>query len=166
MKRLKGEENVEIRVEDSKRLRPYELLANAIVEQAAKDWLSARKGEDRSGEETRGFYTERRLEIERFFRSKRFAIYTKLNPDYLLEQLEKYHREKGEKEMRRYEYEIRIDATIKRGEIDGINKDDAYNKARNIAYRLSGYGETGFLESVIVRPVKKVRAVDGKDKKN
>jgi hypothetical protein len=129
MKRLKRRENVEIRVEDKKRLRPYELLANAIIEQAAKDWLSARKGEELSEEEDKKLYTDRRLEIERFFRSKRFAIYTNLNPDYLIEQLEKLSSRKRRKYMRRYEYEIRIDATIKRGEIEGINMDEAYKKS-------------------------------------
>lgn len=94
MKRLKGVENMDIRVEDSDRLRPYELLANAIVEQAAKDWLWERRCETLYPVEEKRKHIKERRKIERFFRSERFKIYTKLNPEYLLEQLEKLHRER------------------------------------------------------------------------
>ena len=57
-------------------IKNYENLANAIIEQAVKDY---RLTDD-----------ERELqEIERFFRSRWFGVLSKVDPEYLIRQLRK-----------------------------------------------------------------------------
>ena len=55
---------------------PYQALANAIIEQAVKDY--------------RRTNNERELqEIERFFHSNWFGTLSKIDPEYLIRQLRK-----------------------------------------------------------------------------
>ena len=66
-------------------LDPYEELANAIVEQAAKDYREMRRklGKNPNDMTARGQMGE----VVRFFHSRWFGILTDANPDYILEQL-------------------------------------------------------------------------------
>lgn len=66
-------------------LDPYEELANAIVEQAAKDYREMRRKLKRNPNDmvARGQMGE----VVRFFHSRWFGILTDANPDYILEQL-------------------------------------------------------------------------------
>ena len=57
-------------------MNPYQALANAIIEQAVKDYRLTNN--------------EREIqEIERFFRSKWFGTLSKIDPEYLIRQLRK-----------------------------------------------------------------------------
>jgi thiaminase len=75
--------------------RIYTDLANAIVAQAAEDYRKALKGIS---------YDHRKSpekiikEILRFFRSEWFRTLTKVDADYLIEQLNKEHKENVKKE--------------------------------------------------------------------
>ena len=71
-------------------LDPYEELANAIVEQAAKDYREMyRKLRKNPNDMTaRGQMGE----VVRFFHSRWFGILTDANPDYILEQLKEENR--------------------------------------------------------------------------
>ena len=64
----------------------YEILANAIVEQAAKDyrWARAALGKDAAKVAAAAM----RSETERFFRSAWFGQLTSINGEWLLQQLE------------------------------------------------------------------------------
>lgn len=66
-------------------LDPYEELANAIVEQAAKDYREIRRKLRKNPNDmtARGQMGE----VVRFFHSRWFGILTDANPDYILEQL-------------------------------------------------------------------------------
>ena len=66
-------------------LDPYEELANAIVEQAAKDYREMRRKLRKSPNDmtARGQMGE----VVKFFHSRWFGILTDANPDYILEQL-------------------------------------------------------------------------------
>lgn len=66
-------------------LDPYEELANAIVEQAAKDYREMRRKLRKNPNDmtARGQMGE----VVRFFHSRWFGILTDANPDYILEQL-------------------------------------------------------------------------------
>lgn len=63
----------------------YEILANAIVEQAAKDWW-ARTTLGKDAENVAA--TAMRSETERFFRSAWFGQLTSIDGEWLLEKLE------------------------------------------------------------------------------
>ena len=66
-------------------LDPYEELANAIVEQAAKDYREMRRKLKKNPNDmvVRGQMGE----VVKFFHSRWFGILTDANPDYILEQL-------------------------------------------------------------------------------
>ena len=64
----------------------YEILANAIVEQAAKDYRWARAALGKDPENVAA--TAMRSETERFFRSAWFGQLTSLDGEWLLEKLE------------------------------------------------------------------------------
>lgn len=66
-------------------LDPYEELANAIVEQAAKDYREMRRKLKKNPRDmtARGQMGE----VVKFFHSRWFGILTDANPDYILEQL-------------------------------------------------------------------------------
>lgn len=66
-------------------LDPYEELANAIVEQAAKDYREMRRKLRKNPNDmtARGQMGE----VVKFFHSRWFGILTDANPDYILEQL-------------------------------------------------------------------------------
>lgn len=53
--------------------------------------------------------------------------------------------------MRKYDARIYYNATIKFEVIEAKNLQEANDKAFKIAYALTGYGEKGFLENVIVK---------------
>ena len=64
----------------------YEILANAIVEQAAKDYRWARTTLAKDAGNVAA--TAMRSETERFFRSAWFGQLTSINGEWLLQQLE------------------------------------------------------------------------------
>ena len=66
-------------------LDPYEELANASVEQAAKDYREMRRKLKKNPNDmtARGQMGE----VVKFFHSRWFGILTDANPDYILEQL-------------------------------------------------------------------------------
>ena len=64
----------------------YEILANAIVEQAAKDYRWARVTLAKGAENVAA--TAMRSETERFFRSAWFGQLTRIDGEWLLQQLE------------------------------------------------------------------------------
>ena len=64
----------------------YEILANAIVEQAAKDYRWARTALAKDAENVAA--AEMRSETERFFRSAWFGQLTSIDGEWLLEKLE------------------------------------------------------------------------------
>ena len=69
---------------------PYEELANAIVEQAAKDYREMRRKIRKNPTDmtARGQMGE----VVKFFHSRWFGILTDANPDYILEQLKEENR--------------------------------------------------------------------------
>ena len=64
----------------------YEILANAIVEQAAKDYRWARTALGKDSENVAA--AAMRSETERFFHSAWFGQLTSINGEWLLQQLE------------------------------------------------------------------------------
>ena len=71
-------------------LDPYEELANAIVEQAAKDYREMRRKLRKNPNDmtARGQMGE----VVKFFHSRWFGILTDANPDFILEQLKEENR--------------------------------------------------------------------------
>ena len=67
-------------------IRAYENLANAIVEQAVKDYRQARAKLAKDAEDVMAL--KMRRETERFFRSAWFGQLTALDGELLLEKLE------------------------------------------------------------------------------
>ncbi len=65
----------------------YQALANAIVEQAAKDYLAALKVLRRHPDSKTAM--EEALELEQFFHSGWYSILTNVDPDYLISKLRK-----------------------------------------------------------------------------
>lgn len=68
-------------------LEPYEALGNAVVVQATKDYRDAVKKLSRGKKNTMAESTK--AECERFFKSGYFNIFTSLDGNVLLSQLEK-----------------------------------------------------------------------------
>ena len=66
----------------------YQELANAIVLQAVKDYRMTENQQDLDS-------------LERFFRSEWFAVLTTLDPDFLIQQLQKEKATKDKMKMRR-----------------------------------------------------------------
>lgn len=64
---------------------PYQRLANAIVEQAAKDYRSALKALARDSDNA--YIQDEVKSIERFFRSRLYGILTNVDGDYLIDKL-------------------------------------------------------------------------------
>lgn len=65
----------------------YQELANAIVEQAAKDYRAALKTLWRHPDSKAA--TQTTMEVERFFNSPWYAALTDIDPDYLIDRLRK-----------------------------------------------------------------------------
>jgi hypothetical protein len=64
---------------------PYINLANAIVKEAAKEYVSAlRKLKRNRGNQAA---MKEAMELEQFFYSQDFALLTSLDPDYLIQKL-------------------------------------------------------------------------------
>lgn len=68
-------------------MNPYEALGNAVVLQAVKDYRDAVKKLSRGKKNTTAESTK--AECERFFKSGYFNIFTSLDGNVLLSQLEK-----------------------------------------------------------------------------
>lgn len=64
---------------------PYQRLANAIVEQAAKDYRSALKALARDSDNS--YIQDEVKSLERFFRSRWYGILTNVDGDYLIDKL-------------------------------------------------------------------------------
>ena len=64
---------------------PYHRLANAIVEQAAKDYRSALKALARDSDNA--YIQDEVKSLERFFRSRWYGILTNVDGEYLMERL-------------------------------------------------------------------------------
>ena len=64
---------------------PYENLANAIVAQAARDYLAAlKKLKKNPGNRTA---MDDAMRLEKFFRSGWYGVLTSVDPDYLIRKL-------------------------------------------------------------------------------
>lgn len=74
---------------------PYQLLANAIIQQAVKDYNTALKGHDVDGMNSDDVI----IECKTFFHSEYFYILTELNPDIIIE---KYVKERKSNESQTY----------------------------------------------------------------
>ena len=66
-------------------MKPYHRLANAIVEQAAKDYRSALKALARDSDNA--YIQDEVKSLERFFRSRWYGILTNVDGEYLMERL-------------------------------------------------------------------------------
>lgn len=76
----------------------YNDLANAVIEQAANDYRRALDGKGLSVDGKCPIPPEDVIkEVERFFRSQYFRMLTKVNGEYLLDQLNREHEEKVRK---------------------------------------------------------------------
>ena len=64
---------------------PYQRLANAIVEQAAKDYRSALKALARDSDNA--YIQDEVKSLGRFFRSRWYGILTNVDGDYLIDKL-------------------------------------------------------------------------------
>ncbi len=65
----------------------YQALANAIIEQAVKDYKDALSRLKRHPDSKAAM--EEAMEIERFFHSPWFGVLTQIDPDYLIRRLRK-----------------------------------------------------------------------------
>ena len=65
----------------------YQALANAIVEQAVKDYRVALKILQRHPDSKAVMQTA--MEVEQFFHSPWYATLTDINPDYLIDRMRK-----------------------------------------------------------------------------
>ena len=65
----------------------YQALANAIIEQAAKDYRDAVRRLKRYQDSKAAMETA--MEVERFFHSDWYATLTDIDPDYLINRLRK-----------------------------------------------------------------------------
>jgi len=68
-------------------LDPYEALANAIIQQAAKDYMDALRKLKRNPKHRESLATAK--ECEEFFRSDWFHALTKVDSEYLLQRMQK-----------------------------------------------------------------------------
>lgn len=75
--------------------RAYTDLANGIVKQAVDDYRSALKGNLVDGKPPEEVIPK----IEKFFRSDWYRMLTKVDPEYLIEQLRKEHLENTREEQ-------------------------------------------------------------------
>lgn len=74
----------------------YHNLGNAIIVQAAKDYRGALDGKTYHSNQTPSSIIK---EVERFFHSSWYRELTKLDGDFLIEQLRREHNEKVRKEQ-------------------------------------------------------------------
>lgn len=65
---------------------PYQNLANAIVELAAKDYRKALKRLSKYPHDREGLYMKE--ECERFFRSRWYGLLTGIDPEFLINKLQ------------------------------------------------------------------------------
>lgn len=75
----------------------FKEIANGIIAQAADDYRNALDGRGYENR-TAGYVVK---EIERFFRSSYFRILTKVDGEYLIEQIRKEHEDKIAKEVKK-----------------------------------------------------------------
>ena len=74
---------------------PEQAVANAIVVQAAEDYRNALRGKSYCKKLTPEAVIK---EVENFFRSNWYRLFTKVDADYLLEKLRKEHLERSRNE--------------------------------------------------------------------
>lgn len=74
---------------------PYQGLANGIILQAVADYRNALDGFGYDNRPPKAVIKE----CEKFFRSSRYQMLTKVKGEYLIEQLKKEHKEKQKKEQ-------------------------------------------------------------------
>lgn len=79
---------------------PYENLANAIVIQAAEDYMSALKRlrKNRSNDAA----MQEALQLERFFHSGWFGVLTSVDPDFLIRELRKPANNKSRGDLKKF----------------------------------------------------------------
>ncbi len=65
----------------------YHALANAIIEQAAKDYMAALRV--LKNDPDRKTAMQKKVECEKFFKSRWFHDLTEMDPDYLIRNLRK-----------------------------------------------------------------------------
>ncbi len=65
----------------------YQALANAIIEQAVKDYLAALKILRRHPDSKAAMASA--MEVEKFFHSRWYTTLTDIDPDYLIDRLRK-----------------------------------------------------------------------------
>ena len=65
----------------------YQALANAVIEQAAKDYRDAIHRLKRYPDSKAAMATA--MEVERFFHSSWYGVLTQVDPDYLIDRLRK-----------------------------------------------------------------------------
>jgi hypothetical protein len=75
-----GKEEAKMNIDDA-----HENLANAIVEQAVKDYRIAKKKGDSS----------KIASLRRFFRSEWFGVLTMVDPEWLISKLEREFKKRG-----------------------------------------------------------------------
>lgn len=68
----------------------YQNLANAVVKQAVDDYRKALRGVGYNGRKPERIMKE----VEEFFLSPRFELFTKIKGEYLIDRLKKEHEEK------------------------------------------------------------------------
>lgn len=66
-------------------MNPYENLANAIVAQAAQDYLKALKKLKKNPRNKTAM--DEAMELEKFFHSGWYGVLTSVDPDYLIQKL-------------------------------------------------------------------------------
>lgn len=71
---------------EAAQIEPFQRLANAVVEQAARDYCEARKKLKAKPEDV--VAAANASELERFFHSREFAVLTNLDADVLLAALQ------------------------------------------------------------------------------
>lgn len=70
------------------RIEPCQELANAVVAQAAKDYLSKLRLLKCHPEDAKA--KQETMELERFFHSNWYGMLTDVDPDYLISRLKKF----------------------------------------------------------------------------
>ena len=143
-----------------KQIEPYELLANAIIEQAVDDYRASRDGrvytvseEDQlnmTQDEVNKRIMAQKKELARFFNSEWCSMLTRVNPDWMFEKLRKEHHRPW-KPSRKY---VKINANRLKQEIEKQNL--SYNKLEKLTGIKGEYIFRIFRGKVII-PLKRLK---------
>lgn len=141
-------------------IHPYELLANAIIEQAVNDYRASRSGRvytasekdqlNMSQDEVDEKIMAQKKELARFFTSKWCAMLTKADTEWLFEKLRKEHHRPWKPH---YKY-VKVSAERLKEEIDRQNL--SYNKLEQLTGVKGDYIFKIFRGKVII-PVKRLK---------